>query len=562
MSASSVLVKLATACIGLFSFLFTVLAIALFEWETLTPCEHLKWTPCYSGFQCSLLQVPLDYAAPSKGSASIAIVRLPSNSSNSEYRGPLLFNPGGPGENGVDAVVEFGAEFATIFGPEFDIIISFFETDAERNLWMPVTPTIMFPSLNASSDAVPRQWARAQLLGQLASLRDPQSHLQHMTTDNVARDMLRITEAFGWDKLQFWGISYGSVLGSTFATLFPDKVGRLVIDGILDADAWYSTNLTSELTDTDKTLQTFFDGCTAAGPENCEFFAPSAAEISANLTALTSLIQSQPIPVLTNTSYGIVDYTFLRNVLFDALGSPYGAFAQLAQGLASLAGGNATPIYAPTAVPPFECPTNATAPPFHDNAFEAQVAISWGDGAPVSDSIAQLRQFYSAGATLSSFADLVSIGRVNCAAELTPSLKVGGKFIAKAASKGSPVGAANTSFPLLIIGNTADPITPIRGAIKTAASFPGSALLTQDSPGHTSMTAPSLCTWGYLREYFQNGTLPAPGTVCAVDAELFPSAAGKTSAKRSGDEEDITDARRAVGDVVRRMVSRCFRRLV
>ncbi|KAF8193582.1 hypothetical protein K438DRAFT_1589161, partial [Mycena galopus ATCC 62051] len=63
-------------------------------------------------------------------------------------------------------------------------------------------------------------------------------------------------------------------------------------------------------------------------------------------------------------------------------------------------------------------------------------------------------------------------------------------------------------------------------------AFPGSVVLTQDSAGHTSLVAPSLCTYGYFRAYFMNGTLPAPGTVCPVDAELFPSASGNASSKR------------------------------
>lgn len=68
------------------------------------------------------LQVPLDYNAPQSEFASIAIVRLPSTSPKSEYRGPILFNPGGPGGSGVDAIVGAGAAFATVFGPEFDIV--------------------------------------------------------------------------------------------------------------------------------------------------------------------------------------------------------------------------------------------------------------------------------------------------------------------------------------------------------------------------------------------------------------------------------------------------------
>jgi hypothetical protein len=72
---------------------------------------------------------------------------------------------------------------------------------------MPATSDIVFPALNQTADAVAQQWARAQILGQLAVNRNDGNYIQHITTDNTARDMLRITEAFGFEKVQYWGVS-------------------------------------------------------------------------------------------------------------------------------------------------------------------------------------------------------------------------------------------------------------------------------------------------------------------------------------------------------------------
>ncbi|KAJ7743449.1 hypothetical protein DFH07DRAFT_714549, partial [Mycena maculata] len=82
----------------------------------LTPSENLAWTLCYSGFECSRLIVPLDYTSPATGTAAIAVTRYPSNSSQSDYRGPVLLNPGGPGGSGVEYVVAAGPSIATILG--------------------------------------------------------------------------------------------------------------------------------------------------------------------------------------------------------------------------------------------------------------------------------------------------------------------------------------------------------------------------------------------------------------------------------------------------------------
>ncbi|KAJ7111239.1 TAP-like protein-domain-containing protein [Mycena epipterygia] len=542
--------------------LSNALAAVEFNWAQLKSSTKLNWIPCYDGFQCSLLQVPLDYTAPQSGNASIAIVRLPATSPKSEYRGPLLFNPGGPGSSGVDAIVQGGAAFATVFGDQFDIvgfdprgvsystpIATFFKTDVERELLIPSAATIVYPSLNASSDALAQVWGDMQLLGQLAVARNTDDYLQHMTTDNIARDMLRITEAFGYEKLQYWGVSYGSVLGATFASLFPDKVGRLIIDGVFDMDAYYTANLTNQMLDTDKALQTFFDSCAAAGPDNCAFYASSTSAISDRLAELTASIRDQPFPVVTAESHGIVDFVFLRNSVLDALFSPYDSFEPLAQGLAALAGGNATALYALTEVPTFECGCNASAAPFHANNFEAYMTIACGDALPVNDTIPQLQRFYENGAKVSSFSDLLSSTRVVCAAW---------KIHREDRFQG-PVGAQNTSFPLLLVGNTLDPVTPLAGAMKTAKAFPGSALLTQDAVGHTSLTAPSMCTFSYFRQYFVNGTLPPPGTVCSVDAELFPDSSASAVTTRGiqdSEAERLLEAGRTIRDVVRRAASR------
>jgi hypothetical protein len=69
---------------------------------------------------------------------------------------------------------------------------------------------------------------------------------------------------------------------------------------------------------------------------------------------------------------------------------------------------------------------------------------------------------------------------------------------------------------------------------------------------HTSLVAPSLCTHGALRAYFQDGTLPKEGIVCPVDAELFPSAANATKRTLSARDSNLLDAVRAIGDVVGR----------
>ncbi|KAJ7660271.1 TAP-like protein-domain-containing protein [Mycena polygramma] len=281
----------------------------------------------------------------------------------------------------------------------------------------------------------------------------------------------------------------------------------------------------------------------------CPFYAASASEIASKLDALTNSILEQPIPVITPTSYGIVDFTFLRNAILDTLFGPYepvSGFVSLGQGLAALAAGNASVLYSRTAEPTFEC--QASPPAFHLNNFEAYVAIACGDATPVNDTVAELQEYWLNGTRVSQFSDLFASQRVLCA-----SYKIHrqGRFV-------GPVGAKNTSFPLLLVGNSLDPGTSHAGALQTSEAFPGSVVLTQDCVGHTSLVAPSLCSYGHFKAYFLNGTLPAPGAVCPVDADLFPSSSATNGTARRGlrtlEEQELLDAGWKIGSVVRKVI--------
>nr|GAT44275.1 predicted protein [Mycena chlorophos] len=491
-----------------------------FDWSSIKPSANLKWTSCYGeGFDCARLLVPLDYASPKNSkTAAIAMTRLRSTSSSSTYRGPLLINPGGPGGSGVEYVLELGSEIAGVVGAEYDIVgvsfstpsVSWFVDDAERAMWYPPNSNTMYPSLNETALVLPYTYARSQVQSQLAAARNA-DFLQFITTDYTAQDMLTITEAFGFEKLQYWGISYGSVLGATFAALFPEKIGSVVIDGVFPIDKWYSAN-TNTLVDTDKVLDAFFTSCFEVGPSLCAFHnnASSASDIAAAYDNLLSSIQQTPVPALVsltqgNAGYGVVDYALVKNFVFHSLYAPYNFFPGLAQGLADLAAGNSTTIYANSGEGEFTC---GGAP--LDRSYESATSIACSDMTP-NDTLADLQSFYAGEEALSQFADLWVSWRVACAGW---KIRRPGRYM-------GPTGPTKTNAPMLVIGNTFDPVTPWPGASETAnALFPGSGLLTYNTPGHTSFAGPSTCVDTYISAYFRNGTLPPAGTVCQPDAHM------------------------------------------
>ncbi|KAF7433702.1 hypothetical protein PC9H_005665 [Pleurotus ostreatus] len=481
------------------SLVVNVLAQQSSQDNVLETSTKLKWTDCYTQLQCARLQVPLNYSDPDGGTASIAVIRFPSPlAGTDDYKGPILFNPGGPGGSGVQMIADGGAAFSELLGANFDIVsfdprgvgfstprVSFFDTEAQRQFFG------SFDVINATSDGLARIWARAQITGALAARHNQHNVLEHFNTENTARDMLRIVEAHGQRNIQYWGFSYGTVLGATFASLFPDRISRLVLDGVVDAEDYYATLWSKNLLDADKTLQIFFDDCFKGGPDLCPFYEPSPQAISRKLDDLTRATFLRPVPVLTGISYGLVDYARLQMSIFQSLWSPYALFPQLAQGLADLINGNGTTLYQIMEQPLFDCSCGTPTPP--TIIADGGIAISCTDGQEVRDTVDEL-ELYLQGLLRDS---------------------QWGEGMAKARKETFP------SHPILWIGNTADPATPIAGARKMAQGFPGSVVLAQDSPGHCSIAAPSVCTSKFVRAYFMNGTLPDEGVVCPVDGPIF-----------------------------------------
>ncbi|KAL0580855.1 hypothetical protein V5O48_001147 [Marasmius crinis-equi] len=436
------------------------------SWDTLQPSKDLQWVDCYSnGLQCARLQVPLNYHDADGGqSAIIALTRLPANVSHDspDYRGPILFNPGGPGESGVDLIRLKGPTLRQTLGPQFDLVgfdprgvqrsfprFEFYKTPVDRLLnYHP--PTELNNSL---TDTVASYWAETKIMGSLAYERGKE-YMPYLNTDHSARDMLRIVQAHGREKIQYWGFSYGSVLGYTFASMFPDKVERLVIDGVVDIDLYYQTKWLESLEDVEKTLQWFFDSCHQAGRDHCAFYEDSPEAIRNKLEGIYANLINHPIPVQSPTNgshYTVVDYAQVRGLIFNALYQPFKTWSGLAEGLQALAEGNATEFYTKMLeAPPFECDCDLGKHKFDKNP-EALSGYACNDGDPVPPDFESALKHYEESVKLSSFGSIWAGIRIACNGWSSD--------IPKADFRGPITG--NTSFPLLMIGNTADPVTPL-----------------------------------------------------------------------------------------------------
>ncbi|GJJ06111.1 hypothetical protein Clacol_000300 [Clathrus columnatus] len=487
-------------------------------------------------------KVPLDYAEPGGFKAAIALLRIPAKNKKN-YRGPILFNPGGPGGSGVELINSRGKDFQQLIGDEFDIVgfdprgvsattpaVSAFSDNIERAYWTAGTPSVS----NSTPETFELAFARNKIQSELI-MSQMGNVLEHIGTAAVARDMLAITEAFGQEKLNYWGFSYGSILGSTFSFMFPDKVGRVVIDGVVEYTAYYSGTSGEALSDTDKILTYIYNECVTAG-EDCPLYAETPSKVEERLHTILQSLKSKPMAVFDGTNYGIIDYGVTKRAFFQGLHSPFASVGPIFKAFAALEEGNATLMMQMVNHHRFFEPATCTSEPTvaPKEVAEGRQAIKCGDNYCDGDgncrntTIESLKNDLEEMSRLSIFADVfLDLTSMTCVGWTVPTReKYGGQF------------NTTTSFPLLIIGNTYDPVTPLYGARAAAKAFSNSVLMVVDTPGHCSTAGTSPSAMKYIRDYFREGKLPPKGTICPITNKLFGKEGMDLTLKnRNGEDE-------------------------
>jgi hypothetical protein len=269
----------------------------------------------------------------------------------------------------------------------------------------------------------------------------------------------------GEEKLQYWGFSYGTILGATFAALEPQRVGRVIIDGVCDLADYYSTGWSTNLRDTDKIMENFYSYCSKANTTQCPLNTGSltAKEIKSVVENLITNIKEDPIPVpgKVDRAADIITYSDVMNLIKDVFYTPLKLFPKQATLLADVAYGNGS-LFADhkakehtPSCPPLPNPANQKTPeqPCTIPTTMAGPAIFCSDGEPLDhwskkDWLKYVDTLVRQSKWIGEYWSSITL---QCA-----SWKGRAKWNVKAADL-----VGNTAHPMLLIGNTLDPVTPL-----------------------------------------------------------------------------------------------------
>ena len=382
--------------------------------------------------------------------------------------------------------------------------LSCFPTPLSRDLWS--LQSNAEGMIGSSKTSFSNLWARAEALGTGCSARfrnsnDSNDKLAfHMNTTPVIADMVAVIEQHGrwrenqarrwistresfldegqrseilertrWreneEKLLFWGFSYGTVIGATFAAMHPQRVERAVIDGVVDTPDYYRGEWLHNLQDTDKIMEKIYEYCDVAGPEGCALYTQGGASaISKRFDEILESIRERPIAVPAHGALApdIITYSDVRWAVRGAIYAPIQEFSALSQALVEISRRNGTSLAAAKQQrqqPSIPIPECRHAPPYTQECQipsatlgETTTAILCSDG---NSTYGMTREEFASYVTQlqkqSRFmGDSWPQIRMGCIAwDIKPKWRYPGPF------------SGTTAKPMLIIGTELDPVTPI-----------------------------------------------------------------------------------------------------
>ena len=443
-----------------------------------------------TGVQTGSLRVPIDYRDPSKGTFDLFVARHLATKPSKRI-GTLLVNPGGPGFGGSDFAVHADGVYSAALLERFDIIG-----------WDPRGSGKSTPAIDciddydryfASTDITPDNEAERQQIIDLAKEFETNCAeknakiLQYVGTNNSARDMDSIRRALGEEKISYFGFSYGSELGAAWTTLFPSTVRAAFLDGAADPTSDFLTSGLQQSAGFEKSINTFLKRCSAK--KSCLLHNGGNAEKAFDDLMLS--LDNTPIPSRPGRP------TVTRGVALTAVAEAMyseTSWPELEKALADAIRGDGIGL-----LDLYDSYFQRQSDGTYDNSIEAFQTISCMDSAErltVAQEDASAAKFiavaprFAPGTTGSYFCTFYPPTQ-------DPRVTITGK------------GAG----PVLVVGTTGDPATPLSSTENMAKALEQGVLLVVTADQHTGYSV-NQCSTNAVDNYLLKLTVPAAGKRC------------------------------------------------
>ena len=446
--------------------------------------QELEWSECSDGFECSSFSVPIDYANPADGAMQISVIR---KLATGTALGSLILNPGGPGGSGIEYTTYAEYVVSDTLRENFDIV-GFdprgvgFSTPVEC---LDNEQTEEYIALDGSPDdqtEIDQAQAMSELFAQSCATNSPDTY-KFLDTISAARDVDILRELLGDEKLNWLGKSYGTFLGATYADLFPERVGRMLLDGAIDPTLTNEKLSYGQALGFELALTRFVDDCVTKS--DCPLSASGAAGAS-EVGDLLIELDANPITLddgrlftqamgtlgvvgsLYDKQYGWPELRTNLGLAFD------GDFSGLASSVDFYTGRQSDGSYkdnsndAIAAVNCLDRPDRAT------TEETAALASEWKKVAP-------------------NFGEYLAWSNISCS-----------YWQAEATGVPKEITAPGTPT-ILVVGTVNDPATPYAWSQALATQLSKGVLLTLDGDGHTAYYQGSKCIDEIVDNFYLTG---------------------------------------------------------
>lgn len=473
--------------------------------STLAPyyAQKLSWRTCgVPGFQCATMKAPLDYAKPTAGDIRLAVARKQATGKGKPL-GSLMVNPGGPGGSAVGYLQQYaGIGYPAAVRARYDMVAMDPRGVARSEPVECLDGRAMdtYTQTDTTPDDHPET---TQLVDEYKKFAEgcgahSPAVLRHVSTVEAARDMDILRAVLGDQKLTYVGASYGTFLGATYAGLFPDRVGRVVLDGAMDPSLSARRMNLDQTAGFETAFQSFAKDCVRQTdcPLGAEGTTPAKA--GTNLKAFFKKLDAHPVPT------GDADGRKLGEALATTgvIAAMYdeSAWPQLREALTSAMKENDGAGLLVLSDSYYERDADGR----YSNLMFANASVNCLDLPAAFSSTDQVEAALPAFEKASPvFGDGLAWASLNCA-----------YWPVKATGEPHRIEAKGAA-PIVVVGTTRDPATPYSWAQSLAHQLSSARLLTYVGDGHTAFGRGSTCIDSAIDTYLLRGTPPAEGKRCS-----------------------------------------------